>query len=273
MQQREKTLLSLGVFAVLAGCAADATDDVEQREGLLFGLEDDDVVFIHDAYLPDEDLELTTARLTAPFDCALFDDLCEQVGREVAVEFTAELVDLALDGASAEEIDAFNDEFLMAAMDAYEPDDDGITLRASGSWETDTSGNVRLRARNGITTPVIGSRQAWTEAKTQRRNAIGIWSSRRATEICVDTGTNTQTYTVSGWGAPTSTSTIESFNPSESCVSDESSHKSRTYHSRNSGYDGYGLSSSYRITARGSANAEINGASLSENVSSYSRSY
>ncbi|MGH1342083.1 MAG: hypothetical protein ACRBN8_11055 [Nannocystales bacterium] len=52
------------------------------------------------------------------------------------IEFAAELADLALYGASVEEVDAFNDQLLMAATDAHEPDDDGITPRASGSWET-----------------------------------------------------------------------------------------------------------------------------------------
>lgn len=273
MQKQRNVLLSLGVFALLAGCAADANDDMEQRQGLLFGLDDEDVALLHDAYLPDEDLDLTTARLTAPFDCELYDDLCSQIGREAAIEFTAELVDLALDGATAEEIDAFNDEFLMSAMDAYEPGEDDITHRASGSWRTATSGNVRLRVRNGITTPVIGSRQAWTEGQTQRRNALGIWSSRRATQLCVDTGTNTQTYRVSGWGTPTTTTTIESFNPSQTCVSDASSHKSRTYHVRRSGYSGHGLDSSYEIIARGSASGEINGASLSRTGSAFNRVY
>lgn len=239
----------------------------------MFGLEEADVVQIHADYLGDEDIALTTDRLTAPFNCDLYNNLCDQIGREMAIEFTAEIIDLALDGATLEEIDAFNDEFLMAAMDEYEPEEGDTVHRASGSWETDTSGNVRLRARNGITTPVIGSRQAWTEAKTQRRNAFGVWGSRRATEICVNTGTNTQTSTVCGWGVPCSTTTLESFNPSQSCRSDSSSHKSRTYHGRNNGYDNFGLSSSYTITARGSANAEINGANLSEGVTAFSRTF
>jgi len=233
----------------------------------MFGREDEDVLMIHDTYLVDEPLDLTTGRLTAPFDCSLDDDLCVLIGREAAIEFTAEVVDLALDGASIEEIEAFNDEFLMRAVDEFEPDDDGISLRASGSWETDTSGNVRLRARNGVTTPVIGSRQAWTEAKTQRRNTFG-WSNKAATEICVDTGTNIQTVTICGWSSPCNTTTLESFNPSESCVTNQKSHKSRTYHARNNGDGNW---SSYTIRARGSASAEINGTNLSEFVSEYSK--
>jgi len=239
----------------------------------MFGLEDADVVEIHARYLGEEDIELTTDRLTAPFDCSLYDNLCDQIGRDAAIEFTAEVIDLALDGATPEEIDVFNDDFLMSAMDEHEPEEGESVHRASGSWETDTSGNVRLRARNGITTPVIGSRQAWTEAKTQRRNAFGAWGSRRATEICVNTGSNTQVSRVCGWGTPCSTTTLESINPSESCRSDASSHKSRTYHTRHNGYDNYGLSSSFTITARGSANAEINGANLSEWVSPFIRTY
>lgn len=273
MTPQRTSILGLLLVAAIAGCAADASEDGELREGLMFGLEDADVVQIHAGYLGEEDITLTTDRLTAPFDCTLYDNLCDQIGREAAIEFTAEVVDLALEGATPEEIDAFNDDFLMRAMDEYEPEESDTVLRASGSWETDTSGNVRLRARNGITTPVIGSRQAWTEARTQRRNAFGAWGSRRATEICVNTGTNTQTSSFCGWNVPCSTSTFESFNPSQTCRSDASSHKSRTYHGRHNGYDQHGLWGTYTITARGSATAEINGSNLSEGVNSFTRVY
>ncbi len=239
----------------------------------MFGLEEPDVVQLHADYLGDEDIALTTDRLTAPFNCTLYDDLCDQIGREMAIAFTAEVVDLALGGATPEEIDEFNDEFLMAAMDEYEPEEGKTVHRDSGPWRTDTESNVRLQVRNGITTPVIGSRQAWTEAKTQRRNSFGTWGSRKATQICVDTGTNTQDVTVCGLGLPCSTENMESLDPSESCVSDENSHKSRTYHSRNNGYDKHGLFSSFRIVARGRADAEINGEDLSATPSSLSRTF
>ncbi|MBL4689058.1 MAG: hypothetical protein JKY37_30985 [Nannocystaceae bacterium] len=67
---------------------------------LLFGLEEADVVELNERYVADEPLEETMARLQAPFDCSLYDDLCKQVGRDRAIELTAELVDMGLDEAT-----------------------------------------------------------------------------------------------------------------------------------------------------------------------------
>ncbi len=273
---RTKLVLVALCFVASACSDTESHDDTTPRGALLFDLTTEDIQSIHDRYVADEDMELTTARLTAPFDCALYDDLCAQIGTEQAIDFTEQLVELALEGASDDEVHAFSDAYLMDAMDLRDDIEatSKFSLRSSTAWATDTSGNVRLQTRNGITTPIIGSRQAWTEARTQRRNAIGIWNGRKATEICVNTGTNTQTSTVCGGGIPCSTTTIESFNPSQTCVANKSSHKSRTYHNRNNGSEpGGGFSISFTLRARGSANAEINGANLSDSAGTHSRFY
>ncbi len=259
---------ALAVLCLVAtACSIEEAGDSEVRDGtLLFGLEDQDVVQLHESYLAGEDIELTFARLTAPFDCGLYDDLCAQIGREAAIEFTADLVDLGLDGASPEEIDAFMDQRLDEGMDqlAEQESTDDVTFRSSTGWYSRTVGNHRMLTRNGITTPVIGSRQAWTEAKTQRRNGLGIWANKNATEICVNTGTNTQSSTVCGGGIPCSNTTFESYNPGNSCVASKKNHKVKSYHGRNNGSEpGGGFSISYTLTARGCADAEINGVTLS----------
>ena len=103
--------------------------------------------------------------------------------------------ELGLDGASTEEIDAYLDERVTEEVelaDDIEEAGDEVTFRASGSWSTHTIGSRRLRVRNGVTTPVIGSRRAWTEAQTQRRNWAGAWNKVTATEICVNAGRNIQ---------------------------------------------------------------------------------
>ncbi|MEM7151297.1 MAG: hypothetical protein AAF799_00570 [Myxococcota bacterium] len=260
------TALTLGLGA-LACDPEGSPDDSDARDGLLFGLHDSDVVALHDRYLPDEDLGLTFDRLTAPFDCSLYGDLCAQVGEDQAIEITEELVELGLDGASPEQIDAFLDQRTDEAMDLRAESEelsDDFTFRSSTGWFSRTVGNVRMLTRNGITTPVIGSRQAWTEAKTQRRNGLGTWFNRKATEICVNAGTNTQVQTVCGGGIPCADTTLESFNPSNTCVANKVSHKSTTFHARNNGAEpGGGFSLTYKLTARGCSDAEINGVNLS----------
>ena len=103
-----RTLLfpSALLLTLAVGCDAPVDDASEQREGLLFDLTQSDVQQLHDRYVPDEDIDLTTARLTAPFDCALYDDLCDQVSRADAIAFTEGLVGLALSEATDEEISA-----------------------------------------------------------------------------------------------------------------------------------------------------------------------
>lgn len=261
--------MAAAALCTLAGlaCSVDEQTDSETLRGaLMFGLDDQDVVQLHESYLPEADLQLTIDRLTAPFDCALYGDLCSQIGEDRAIELTEELVYMGLDGASLEEIDARvelrTDEGMDALVDEEIAED--LTFRSSTGWYSRTSGNVRMLTRNGITTPVIGSRQAWTEAKTQRKNTLGIWNNKEATEICVNAGTNTQSSRVCGGGIPCSTSTFESINPSNTCVASEKSHKVKTYHSRNNGSEpGGGFSISYTLTARGCANAEIQGTNLS----------
>jgi len=274
MKNRELDNKILGLVAAatmcmgVTACAGEegSPDDESERSGLLFGLQDEDVVQLHERYLGDEDVQLTVDRLSAPFDCSLYDDLCEQIGRDRAIEFTSDLVDLGLDGASDEEVRSFIDQRLDEGMDLLieeedaAADSDELHFRLATSWYSRTTGNYRTLTRNGVTTPVIGSRQAWTELKTQRKNAWGTWISKKANEICVNTGTNTQVVTVCGGGIPCSNDTIESFNPGNVCASDVKNHKSRTYHQRNNGSEpGGGFSISYKVTADGCADAEISG--------------
>ena len=66
-----------------------------------------------------------------------------------------------------------------------------------------------------------------------------------------------------GGGIPCADTTLESFNPSNSCVANKISHKIKTYHARNNGAEpGGGFTLTYKVTARGCADAEINGVNL-----------
>ncbi|EDM77223.1 hypothetical protein PPSIR1_26778 [Plesiocystis pacifica SIR-1] len=271
-------LLGLACATVLAattlGCADTSELDGETQPGeLLFDLEEDELARIHATYLGEEDIALTRDRLTAPFDCELYDDLCAQVGEQVAYELTGELVDLALEGVSLEELEAYTDARIdeaVALADELEAQGEAVSFRASGSWYSHTIGNYRLMVRNGVTTPVIGDRRAWTEAKTQKKS-LGIWSAKNATQLCVNAGTNTQTFT---WYTSTNgsnTSTIESINPSNACSSSIKTKTETTYHDRNNGIEGSGIQSWYTIRANGCATAEFNGNNFSRCAAQYTK--
>ena len=110
--------LSLSLASLLILTSACSSDEPGQtsRSGYLFDLSEEDIEELHDAYLPDEPIEETFARLSAPFDCTQYDDLCEQVGRDAAIRITAQLVDLSLDGEDIEVIDTQLSEWLNEAM-------------------------------------------------------------------------------------------------------------------------------------------------------------
>ena len=90
-----------------AACNPGASDDQALRDGeLMFDLDDEEVARLHQQYVGAGDAALTRARLSAPFDCSLFDDFCAQVGSDAALEITGKQVELARDGAQQEEMNA-----------------------------------------------------------------------------------------------------------------------------------------------------------------------
>jgi hypothetical protein len=245
-----------------AGCTGDSVDPETEDGQLLFNLSEDELLAIHDTYLADEDLELTRARLTAPFDCDLYDDLCAEVGRDAAIELTAQQVDLALEGASLATIEAelWHGVAEASALWSELPDDEE-QFRGSGDWAIRTKDPYRLKVQNGITTPLMGDRKAWTEAKLQKQDWLGVWSSHQADLICVNTGTNEQVMEVGGNGIPTSYTTLESSNPAQQCETNNSI-KDETFHDRNNGSGDPNSWTNFEITARGCGTADIDGVHL-----------
>jgi hypothetical protein len=258
---------SWGLVAVLLAvpaCDADEVAMVEDtaRGALMFDLTDDDVVELHDRYLRGEDIELLRAQLTAPFDCTRFGDFCEQVGEAAALEITARQVELALEGVSDEELAAQLADWTRAAMAEREDRDDELTFRSNGGWFVRTKGDYRLRVRNGINTPVFGQREAWTESQLQHQDALGVWWQIDGTEICANTGVNTQTVSICGGGVPCSETLLESFDPVKQCVASSGNFTQTTYHARNNGVAVGGMSSTYIIEANGCGSAEVNATTL-----------
>lgn len=263
-------------MAALSACGADGEADLTRSGELMFGLNDGDVEQIHARYLEDEDIDLTFARLTAPFDCELYDDLCEQVGETQALAITGELVDLALDEATPDTIDSYLDERLLDAMAENEtPDTEDVAFRASSqsNWAYDEDEGTRLRVHTGITTPLIGKRKAWTEANTQASGS-GPWHSWNASLLCVNPGANTQTFSFCGGGSPCNSITIENENPGNHCIGNSSWHRRQTSHDRNKGrsFSG-GFWTRYRLYSRGCATATIEGYNLSACGPTHSRAY
>ena len=129
-----------------------------------------------------------------------------------------------------------------------------------------------MRSRNGVSTPIVGSRRAWTEAKTQHQDSLGIWHAENAVEICVDTGLNTQIETIRTSSGTTRTM-LEREDEDEVCVPNTSKLKVDTIHERNNGFEGFGFTVTYTITARGSATATINATDFANTVNDFAKTY
>lgn len=215
----------------------------------MFDLDEEEVARIHAAYVGDEELELTRARLSGPFDCALFGDFCEQVGRDAAIEITEMQVELARQGATLGEMNAQTAAWIAEAMDQYEPEEDELTFRDSGPWATRTKGDYRLQVRNGITVPWAGDREAWTQSKFQHQDWLGAWWQVQADSLCVNAGLNTTVFLNSGIPQ-----TIESYDPVNTCWSNDGNVEVITYHTRFSSAGGL-----YTITADGCGSADHDG--------------
>lgn len=232
-------LLALAVPLLAAACVAEPEGEAADGE-LLFGLTDEDVSYIHENYLAEQDLELTRAQLTAPFACAHFGDLCQQVGRESAIEITRWQVEQALAGATMDEIQAELDILIpeasaqRRAREAALPDHEveGQQFRGSGAWATRTKGDYRLRVRNGVSSPLFGNRIAYTESKLQHQDWTGIWWAVSGTEICANTGLNEQTLHPFSYISHTLDILVEAKDPAKQCVVGQSSFEQQTTHVR-----------------------------------------
>lgn len=225
---------ALTVLALAGACDDPESFDAEQRGGLLYGLELEEVEQLHEAYLADEALESTIERLSAPFDCSLYGDLCDVVGRDGAKDLTGELVDLALDGADPQDIEDHID----ARVDELAASHDSeFAHRATGTFASvvSPSGTHRLRMRSGVFTPPMGSRRAWSQALPEVRNPSGAWVPYTTSWLCVDIGVNTQRRVVEVDGSVVVDDEIESEDRSDTCKGDRTAMTRMTYHARNTG--------------------------------------
>lgn len=268
--------LLLAALCSTGALACDSTtepsDDArDARGGLLFDLTEEELVQIHATYVPDEDIELTRARLTAPFECSLYGDFCDEVGADAAEAITGETIDLAREGAPIEEIQALLDTRIEAAVRELDPEalEAELVFRGSSSVVYHTQGDFRLGVRNGITTPSLGDRRAWTQASMWHFAQLvpflpAQWYTVNATQICVNAGTNTQTFHFNGQEL-----LLESFNPANACVAADNSLEISTWHDRLSGNGG----AWYDITVHGSATASINGLNFAKTAPVYDESF
>ena len=260
---------------LISACGLEGETESDTPAGeLLYSLSEAEVQQIHALYAADEALGEFQDRLTAPFDCTLYADFCAQVGREGAYTITGEMVDLALDGAPAAEIEAHVDARIEALSAELEDDGDAELegFRAAGPWTTQTNGNFRLRVRNGVTSPLFGDRRAWTEAKTQKKS-LGVWSNKNATQLCVNAGTNLQRRRVTSATTGTREFLLESINPANSCAALVKTRTVSTYHERNNGTYAVGVTEAYHIHANGCATAEINGLFFSRCAAEHTQMY
>jgi hypothetical protein len=267
---RSPSLLALLLASPLLATACVPESDETHADELLFELSEDEVLAIHEAYLPTEDYELTLAKLTAPFDCSLYGDLCEQVGIDAAIAITEHQVELALTGASLDEINAELGVTLAEAsaerraIAAALPDEDAeaTSFRSTGAWAIRQKGDYRLKVRNGASHPLIGNITAWTESVLQHRDWLGVWWAVDGTEICANTGANELRWGYLGVQINGETYYFlqESKDPAKQCVVGESSYERSTTHARLESSEGYSLD--WQLTARGCGSGVVNGINL-----------
>lgn len=279
-QTRSLSLTLLALPLLFVACVDESDPPTGE---LLFGLDDEQVELIHANYLADEDLEQVRAKLTAPFDCTLYADLCEHIGHDAAIELTAQQVEQALAGASLDDIEAELARTLAEASkarldyeatlsdDEVEGEREGERFRGSGDWAIRTKGDYRLKVRNGVSNPLIGVRTAWTESKLQHQDWTGIWWSAQADEICANTGVNEQYMEMVGTNF---NFVVESKDPAKDCIVSDNSFIQDTVHSRlNMGVDADGIWWHFFVIARGCGSAEINGTTLGICAEDYSSGY
>lgn len=267
-----KSLLLLAFCTALGACGEGEALDGEERGGLMFGLDPEDVEQIHAAYLPDEDIELTTARLTAPFDCALYGDLCDLAGPGGAKVLTGETIDMALGGADPEAID----DFIGVRLDELSSDRDDEEAfdqpRAFGTWRTaNLSGisNLRVRIRSGIISPVVGQHRARTLLQAEARSGnSNFWYPTAVERLCVSAGLNAQTrIDTVGENSPVET-VIELRTTRQNCRNNTGFIYTETLHARN-----YGVTIPatpqfpettrvYELSSQGSGTGTVNGQSF-----------
>lgn len=278
-----QTFLKLAALSlctlVASGCSLEDDADLDTPgDALLYDLSEAELDQIYIDYGGDDDSDEFRARLTAPFDCSLYGQFCEQVGRDAAYLITGEMIDLALDGA---ELDAIETHFDQRVEEAAAVDDDGDEdkdeFRAAGGWTTQTNGSYRLRVRNGVTSPLFGDRKAWTEAKMQKKT-LGVWSNKTATQLCVNAGTNTQTeagtiYFANWPFQQTQYAVIESSNPGNACTGSIKTKTISTDHDRRNAHSGQSTYWSYTIRAAGCATGSINSLNFSACASAYEKSF
>lgn len=271
-------IAAIAVLTLSGACDSAESIDSEQRGGLLFELELDDVEQIHESYLPGEAIEGTLNRLTAPFDCSLYGDLCDVVGPEGAEELTGELVDMALDGAEEQDIEEHIDRRVDELSADYEPE---FVLRSFGSAASSTSpsGTHRIRAWSGVFTPAVGLRRAWTRAVSEVRNSSGAWVPFSASILCVDLGANTQQHTIELGGALVVDEIIESLDPPSVCSFNATTIRRRTHHERNIGFSAPATvhlpptDEDYIISSAGTATGTLSGWSGSVTSPGHSQTF
>lgn len=271
-----RSLLLVTLLSSALGCDADDPDLADGE--LLFGLTPAQVELIHETYLPDEDLAATRARLTAPFDCDLYDDMCEAIGREAAIDITARQVDLALAGVGPEEmatqLRGWFDDAAQAWSAAESADPGAEQFRNSyGPWAIRTKDGTRLKVRNYILTPLFGDREAWTQVRLEIQDGDGNWLWITADQLCVNTGVNTQVEITDGDDFPYTEVVLESEDPGKACVSGALGLLDFTYHDRLFGWSVGSLWQYYVMTADGCGTGTHNGVFLGICAEPHSRTF
>jgi hypothetical protein len=179
---------ALGLIALATSAAA------ADRGTYLFGLTEAEIREAVSRYAPQADPEEALKRLSAPFDCRNFDDLCDDVGEDAAPELLEGAFGLARRQVTPEDLESLLELKLERAridrskqrgpaLEVGEVRLAASTVAFTGcggvpNIATDTNGNFSLRVQAGVTNLVIYV-STWTSAKHFHNGVL------EATDLCV----------------------------------------------------------------------------------------
>ncbi len=172
--------LCLTALVSLGACdQGDDSSDLEER-AFLFDMDLDEVLALHSAYSPETSEEEFVEAFSAPFNCAAFGHICEEMSEEGAIEFMRQTVELGRSGASPEEMNAFADQLSreIVAKATFEDDPEDEEFRGFGATYTHFQyfDGIRTKLEYGRTNPLLSDAYGWGKLIEQKQGLLGTWS-------------------------------------------------------------------------------------------------
>lgn len=181
--------LGAALAMTLTGCVTsgdDSNDTSADKAEYLFGLSHDEMLQVHTVAPADVGIDQWLATNRAPFRCAEFGTLCDDVGEDAAYGIIEDGYLLALDGANAAEVTAHQLQAIAAAEEvwAFVQDNDVSFKTTSTRYYYDSgSNNKRLKVvAKAVKLWPSGDYKASGDCRTQKKT-LGVWGSMNSDSI------------------------------------------------------------------------------------------